>query len=177
MERLTLDTSILRDWAWCENLSLEKRYPSEPQKRDELSDKFTLLTQLTQQGKCELGVSNQIYTDYGEDILPEHISKLIKMYITDFSSISTFPMTFPFTFIEDSQIDEAFSLVFPQSKPGDKQYEGNRKDAMQLLAHKTAGRDFFITADNEILRARSKLEEKFGIRVLTLSEYLSAGKN
>jgi len=132
-----------------------------------------LLAQFANQGICELGVSNQVYTDYGEDVLPENISKLIKVYITSFSSISTFPMTFPFTFIEDDQIEDILSVVFPQSIPEHKQYKSNRNDALQLLAHKMSEREFFITSDKEIMRAQLILEEKFGIKVLSLSEYIS----
>lgn len=44
MDKLTLDTNILRDWAWCEGRSAEIRYNDDCQKKDELGKHFTKLS-------------------------------------------------------------------------------------------------------------------------------------
>ena len=175
METLTLDTNVLRDWAWAENRSTEERYGGDPSKRAELKGLFNKLRELRDQGKCELAITNQIFTDYGKDPdeLPAYLSEMIGSYVIyAVPSISTLPLIFPFVFADENEIEAILKDVFPYTKPWHKKYKRNRKDALQLYAHKVAKRDIFLTSDNAILSSRRVLWIKWGIRVMALEEYI-----
>jgi hypothetical protein len=66
MDRLTLDTNILRDWAWCEGKSTEKRYGNNEPKKEEIKVRITELKKLRDDRVCELGITTQLYTDFSE---------------------------------------------------------------------------------------------------------------
>jgi hypothetical protein len=175
MDKLTLDTNILRDWIWCEGKSQEIRYPNDPGKKESLKSLFFLLKKWSKQDICELGITNQIYTDYEKSAneLPEQIEKMIGKYI-DIStpSISTFPMVFPFVFADENEIEQILNMVFPNTKPHHKKYPKNRKDALQLYAHRVAKRDFFLTSDQSILNTKNRLKNPWGIKVMDLESYI-----
>lgn len=44
------------------------------------------------------------------------------------------------------------------------------QDAMQLEAHIRNGHDYFVTEDNDFLRNRSRLEDKFSVKIVTPEE-------
>jgi len=178
MDLLTLDTNALRDWAWSENRTSEKRYGNNPEKKIALRETFNKLRNLKSIGKCEIGITTQIYTDYEKSVgeLPDYIEEMIGSFAdVSFSSpsISTFPMTLPFVLVDKDEIQGIFRDVFPNSKPHHKKYKKNRKDALQLYAHKIAGRDYFITTDSTILRAKDILKSKWLIKVETPESYIS----
>jgi len=64
MDKLTLDTNVVRDWAWCDGKSEEIRYGNDPTVLRRLKNQFETLKSLRGQGKCELGITNQLFTDY-----------------------------------------------------------------------------------------------------------------
>ena len=178
MDLLTLDTNALRDWAWCEDKTSEKRFENNLVKKKSLRRIFDKLRAMKKDGKCELGITTQIYTDYGKSPgeLPGYIEEMIGKY-ADISlsspSISTFPWAFPFVFANKDEIFKLFIDVFPNSKPNHKKYYKNYKDALQLYAHKIAGRDYFITTDATILRAKDILGSKWSIKIKTPESYIS----
>jgi len=178
MDLITLDTNALRDWAWSEDRSDENRYSGEPEKKVSLKEVFNKLRKLSKNGRCEIGVTTQIYTDYEKSVgeLPDYIEDMIGPY-ADISisspSISTFPMKFPFVFIDEDEIQEIFDAVFPNSKPEHRMFKKNRKDAFQLYAHRVAGRDFFITTDATINRAKETLASQWSIKIETPESYVS----
>ena len=178
MDLLTLDTNALRDWAWSENRTNEKRYEDNPNKKIALRETFHKLRNLKSNGKCELGITNQIYTDYEKSVgeLPDYIEEMIGSHEeVSLSSphVSTFPMGFPFVLADEEEIQEIFVDVFPNSKPHHEKYKKNRKDALQLYAHRVASRDYFITTDATILRAKDILASKWSIKVETPESYIS----
>ena len=175
MDKLTLDTNILRDWAWAEKRTTEIRYINDPTKRETLIKQFIELSKLRNQGICELGISTQIFTDYEKSIkeLPQYIEDMIGPYVTFATpSISKFPMIIPFVLINKAKIDEILLDVFPNAKPDDRKYESKKKDAYQLYAHLVAKIDIFLTSDKRILEANKILSIKWMIQVKTLEEYL-----
>ena len=180
MDLLTLDTNIIRDWAWSEGATTETRYANDPDKRLSLSVQFNRLKTLRDAGRCKLAVTNQVFTDYesGGGALPRDINDIIDSRLPyALPSISTFPMIFPAVFVDEAEIDAIFATVFPHSTPEHKRYASNRKDALQVYAHKVANRDFFVTSDKHILRARAALQRSWGIRVITLDEYLASAES
>ena len=176
MEGLTLDSNVIRDWAWCEERSFETRYESGNQgMKDHLVSLFNLLREARDAGKVEIGITTQVYTDFEVSIggLPVHIEEMIGPYVQlSGPSISTFPMMFPFVFADADEIDEVLKCVFPGALPTGKKHKNRRKDALQLYAHKIADRDFFITSDKAILSANERLRDTFSIVAVTLEEYL-----
>jgi len=63
-----------------------------------------------------------------------------------------------------SNFKDILIIIFPETKgcPPTKQ---QLRDAMHVATHKKYGRDYFVTKDKAILRAKEKLE-KIGIKVL-----------
>jgi len=176
MDKLTLDTNILRDWAWCEDKSAESRYAQNAEvKRKELKTLFDELTALREAGVCEIGITTQLYMDYGtgSNELPQHIADMIGPYVRVAPpDMFGFPLSFPAVFPNKEEVQRIFEAVFPYSKPGHRKYYKNRKDAWQLYAHQAAGRDIFVTEDKGILWKQSLLTEKCGIQVKSLGEYV-----
>ena len=175
MDKLTLDTNMLRDLAWSHNKSEEKRYDGDEVKRGELKELFDELRALRDKGVCELGITTQLYTDYGDipGNLPDYINEMIGTYVNIASpNITTFPVGFPIAFPENGEIEQLFADVFPDSRPGDKNYKKNQKDVLQLYAHRVANRDIFITSDLNILRKRLILAGNWEIQVMTREDYI-----
>lgn len=178
MEKLTLDTNVLRDWLWAERKSTEKRYDDDPVKRAKLQQLFMQLKGLRDRGICELGITNRIYSDYHKtpSELPQHIKDMIGPYVSMTAPGFGIPMVIPFAIVDPAQIDEMFQDVFPHSKPGHSKYERNKRDALQLYGHRVAGRDFFITTDRFIAQ-RAVLATKWNVHVMTLEEYIARHLN
>lgn len=180
MDTLTLDTNIMRDWAWCEERSHECRHGNNMNKKLEIQHQFHTLIQLRDNGECELGVTNIIFADFnkdGEDKLPDYISEMIGPYVEIASPTATiFPWEFPAIFVDPEEIENILKGTFPGSKPEHKKYSNNHNDALQLYAHLVAERDYFLTCDTGILRKTEKLNCDFGIKVLSLNNYLSLKK-
>ena len=176
MDRLTLDTNVIKDWAWCDGMSKEIRYGNDPTVLCELRNQFETLKSLRDQGECELGITNQLFTDYESDSgeLPKHIEEMIGSYVSIASPrISTFPLMFLLAFVDEKEIDAILQCVFPDSLPHHKRHRKNHKDALQLHAHRVARRDYFITSDAHILAAHEKLSNTWNIKAVSLAEYLS----
>jgi hypothetical protein len=177
VDKLTLDTNVIRDWAWATRKSTEIRYGGSVQQRTEVLGVMTRLIEARDAGLCEFGVTAQVYTDFERDVggLPDYIEDLLGNYAPLASpSISVFPMTLPFVFADTDEIQAISNSVFPSSAPTDDTYAAQRKDALQLYAHKIAARDVFITNDKAILRAHGSLAMKYGITVKSPSEYLQS---
>jgi len=177
MDKITLDTNVLRDWAWSEGGSLENRYGNLNAKKEEIQQLVYRLKSLRDRGACELGVTTQLYTDYDHkkpDNLPGYIREMIGPYVNVAKpAIFAFPLEFPVKFVDKEKVKEIFEVIFPNAEPGDKNYDMNHKDALLLYAHMMAERDIFITSDTAILRQRDLLEQKWGIKVKTLIEYVT----
>ena len=176
MDTLTLDTNIIRDWIWCNDLSNESRYQDQPNKKEELLALFRNLKKLSEQQKCDLGVSTQIFTDAGDTaqkLLEKMESELETKIELESPSITTFPIKYPIVMPNKSEITKIFETVFPGSRPDDKKYLSNRKDALQLYAHKVTKRDYFLTSDKRILFAKEELNRNYGIKVLDLESYIA----
>jgi hypothetical protein len=143
----------------------------------ELQRQFQSLRLHRDSGECELGVTNIVFVDFmadGKDELPEYIVEMIGPHVKIATpSPTVFPWVFPAIIADPKEIEAIFTTAFPGSKPEHKMYPKNRKDALQLYAHKVAGRDYFITSDKGILRKNTALSRKSGIKALTLGKYLS----
>ena len=63
-----------------------------------------------------------------------------------------------------SNFKDILSIIFPETK-GCSATKQQIRDAMHVATHKKHGRDYFVTKDKAILRAKEKLE-KIGIKVL-----------
>ena len=180
MDKLTLDTNILRDWAWCEGKSTEMRYAQNAEaKRKELKALFEKLRVLRDKGVCEIGITTRLYMDYGKGPkeLPQHIADMIGPYVQVASpDLFDFPLSFPVVFPDKEEFQRILKDVFPHSKPGHRRYPKNRKDAWQLYAHRVAGRDIFVTEDRGILQRQTLLAQRWNIRVKSLNEYVREGR-
>jgi len=178
-DHLTLDTNVLRDWAWAEHRSLEVRHGANESKRTQLLHIFTLLREWRDMGRCEFAVTTQLFTDYGGSV--ESVPSFIRGMIGNFlelgvPSVFTFPLAFPAAFPDMADLQRILDVVFPGSGPfeelkGDTRSDGRRKDVLQLYGHKLAGRDRFLTSDKAILRARTALSAECGITVTGLEDY------
>ncbi len=178
-DHLTLDTNVLRDWAWAERRSHEVRHGGDESKRNQLLKIFTALREWRDMGRCDFAVTTQLYTDYGGSA--DQVPSFIRDMIGDFlelavPSLFMFPLVFPAAFADVADLQRILDVVFPGSGPfeelkGDSRKGGKRKDVLQLYAHKTAGRDRFLTSDKAILRARGALAAKCGITATSLDEY------
>jgi hypothetical protein len=176
MDKLTLDTNTLRDWAWSEGIGNEYRYGGSEIMRAQVSRLFAQLKALRDNGMCEIGVTTQLYTDYDgtSGRLPEHIQQMLGTYVKIATpALFMFPLVLPFAGAGENSPEEIFRVVFPLSRRGQRKYESNHKDALQLCAHKVAGRDFFITTDRAILRKKAALAQQFGIEVRSVDEYVA----
>lgn len=69
--------------------------------------------------------------------------------------------------------DDLMALLFPHSKRGHKKHSSNLRDVDHLAAHKFANRDVFVTDDRPILSQQNELVDRFGIRVMGLSEIVT----
>lgn len=178
MDKLTLDTNALRDWAWSENRTSERRYGNNEDIKRSLRSTFDNLRNMSNDGRCEIGITTQIYTDYEKTVgeLPDYVEDMIGPHAEvsiSSPSISTLPWTFPVVFADENEIDEIFADVFPNSEPHHRKFEKNRKDALQLYAHRVASRDYFITTDATILRAKDILSSKWAVLVETPGNYVA----
>lgn len=177
MEKLTLDTNLLRDWAWCEGRSNERRHGNDSAVKAQMQQHFTKLRYLGNQNQCEFGVTTQLLTDYdGKAInqLPGYLQAMLGSYVKIATpSLSTFPWAFPIGFVSKAKLMRLLSDVFPDSQPGHLKYEGNRKDALQLYAHLVAKRDIFLTNDKAILWSKDTLRDKWAITVSDLASYVT----
>ncbi|MDP1714376.1 MAG: hypothetical protein Q8L41_06470 [Anaerolineales bacterium] len=176
MDKLTLDTNVLRDWSWVEGKILEKRYNDDPSKRESLKILFSKLTKLRDEGICEIGITNQICTDFEKDWneLPTFINEMIGSHVSYvLPSISTLPMMLPFVLLDEDEVFSILNDVFPGAKPEHKKFPSYKKDALQLYAHKVANRDVFLTSDEKIILSREILFSKWKIKVMTLEEYIN----
>ena len=63
-----------------------------------------------------------------------------------------------------SNYQDILSIIFPETK-GCSPTRQQIRDAMHVATHKKYGRDYFVTKDKAILRAKEKLE-KIGIKVV-----------
>ena len=170
-----MDTNVIRDWAWCKKWSNEERYQNDEVIRNYLKVLFNKLLAFRESGICELGITNQIYTDYEKDTgqLPNFIEKIIiKFTPISIPTISTLPMILPTVLADSNMINEILQTVFPNSKLEHRMYGKNQKDALQLYAHWAAKRDFFITSDKSIETAKKTLLKNWGIDVKKLEEYI-----
>lgn len=178
MDTLTLDTNVLRDWAWCLGKSPESRYGKNPdKKRRELQTLFTGLQVLRDMGICEVGITTQLYTDYDGktlDDIPRCIKDLIGPYVSVLVPIDffSFPLSFPVVFHDQREFDKLFSDVFPDSEPKHRKYLKNQRDIWQLYAHRMANRDVFVTEDKGILSRDNVLMAHWNIQVKSLSGYI-----
>jgi hypothetical protein len=172
MEKLTLDTNVLRDWAWVDGIGETKRYDDSGSKKAELKKLFCILRDQAEKGRCELGVTSQIYTDLDQGV-PDHLAEMIgKHVVIATPGLSTFPIVFPPIFLDEAVLEDILATAFPQTKPAHTKYAKNRKDALQLYAHLTAGRHTFLTSDRTLLASCDLVERRHGIRIRTLSGYL-----
>jgi len=174
MDKLTLDTNVLRDWAWVSRLTDEIRYGGRSDKREEIVSIMSRLINARDSNLCEFGVTTQIYTDYESDVgeLPDYVETLLGSFVPLATpSISVFPMTLPFVFADVEEIESILYTVFDTSNSLDNNYNKHRKDALQLYAHKVASRDYFLTNDRAILRASSGLGEIHAIQVMSPIDY------
>lgn len=176
MDKLTLDTNILRDWAWSEGRSTESRYIHNAEaKRKELEGLFKKLRALRDAGVCEIGITTRLYMDYGKGPkeLPQNIADMIGSYVhVAPPDMFDFPLSFPVVFPNKEGVQRIFDDVFPDSQLGHRKYHKNQKDAWQLYAHQATDRDIFVTEDKGILQRQSTLAEKWGIQVKSLREYV-----
>lgn len=181
MDELTLDTNLLRDWAWCEGRGNEKRYSGDQPKKAQLRVCFAELRRLRDQGRCELGITTQLFTDYdGKTLseLPPHIRDMVGPYVNIAPpSIFMCPLAFPTVFASASTTEELLRDVFPNTKPEHRKYLDNRKDALQLHAHLLAKRDVFLTNDNSILRSQDLLKRKWEILTMDPCSYVDSGED
>jgi hypothetical protein len=173
VDKLTLDTNIVRDWACVEGFGDADRYRTNEPLRRELQLQFDRLRVLRDAGRCEIALTSQIYGDF-ENGFPAHLVRMIGKYaVLATPSLSTFPIVFPTVFIDSDRLREILLTAFPQTAPEHRKFRQNQKDARQLYAHLVAGRDYFLTSDQGILRSSTSLQERFGIRVLELHSYLA----
>ena len=180
MDKLTLDTNVLRDWAWCEGLTQEVRYGNDPAKRHAKQQVFAKIQLLRDRGYCELGITTQIYTDFEKTVgeLPDYIEKMIDSYVeVSVPSISTVPMKLPTVIVNEKIFYGILQDVFPNTRPQHRKYCKNRKDALQLYAHYVAERDFFLTSDHGILNKKNILHSKWDIIVLSPEDYIAMKTN
>jgi hypothetical protein len=176
MDTLTLDTNLLRDWAWVENRVQEIRYNDDQTIKKRLQPLFLALQELRDSGVCELGITTQIFTDFEKDAgdLPSFINDMIGHHVNlSGPSIQTFPWMFPIVFADVDDISEILNDVFAGARPEHKKFGSYKKDALQLTAHKAAKRDYFLTSDKRILASRKVLLNKWGIVVMMLEEYIN----
>src|SRR5258708_17467490 len=130
MDKLTLDTSALRDWLWCEGKSPEKRYDNDATIRETIKTEFSALVEIRDNGICELAVTTQLYTDYDKDPinkdpnrLPKGIEELIGVHVElALPSISAIPFVLPMVLIEESWIEEILNILFPVTIPDHRKY-------------------------------------------------------
>ncbi|SRR5258708_32435462 len=175
MDKLTLDTNVLRDWAWVEGISPDKRYDNDKTKHEQLRRHFAALKALRDTGKCEFGITTQFYTDYDETKgdIPAYIQNMIGQYVDiAVPAIFGFPVVFPMVFPNLSELEAIFTTLFPDSQPDHNKYDNNRKDALQLYAHKIAERTFFLTSDKAIIRKQLELAQLWKIEIRTVEAYL-----
>jgi len=173
--KATLDTNALRDLAWALDRSKEARYRGLPEKQGQVLQAFERILQLRDEGRCELGVTTQLYSDFAKSRanLPQDLQELIGDHVDiALPSVFGFPLAFPTVFADKDEYDRLFVDVFPHSREKHKKFNKNRLDAWQLYAHKVASRDVFITSDKGILRMHPVLMKKWSIRVQSPEEFV-----
>ena len=174
-DKLTLDTNVINDWAWCEGkIDLQKRHGGDQKRKLELAEFFQKLKLFRDNGVCELAITSQIFADHHQtpERLPAYIHEMVGPYVSIAAPGFGVPTVVPFAVIDPGELDRLFADTFPNSKPQDKKYRSNRTDALQLYAHKIAERDYFLTGEKTNRWPREVLRDHWQIRVLSLSEYL-----
>ena len=174
MDKLTLDTNALRDWAWAEGRTAEQRHQGA--QRDELRAAYAQLTKLRDAGRCELAVPPQISSDFAQSNgnPPAQLAALIGTVVELMTpSLTTYPIHLPAVCFDDNEFHGIFRIVYPSAKIDDARYESHRRDALLLYAHWVARRDIFITSDKAILNAGAQLRKNRAITVSGIREYIA----
>jgi hypothetical protein len=174
MDKLTLDTNALRDWAWADGLTAEQRHQGA--QRDELRAAYVQLTKLRDAGRCELAVPPQISLDFAQSSgnPPAPLAALIGTVVElTTPSLTTFPIHFPAVYFDDNAFNAIFRIVYPSAKIDDARYENHQRDTLLLYAHWVASRDIFITSDKAILNAGAELRKNRAITVSGIREYIA----
>ena len=175
MDRLTLDSNALRDWAWAEDLTGEDRHRGSSE-REPIRNAYRSLTGLRDAGVCELAVPPQIYSDFWQSngAAPAGLAALIGSVVElTTPSLTTYPIHFPAVFFNEEALETIFRVVYPSSKTTDARYDSHRRDALLLYAHCKASRDFFVTSDGAILNAAARLEKEWSITVSGIRDYVA----
>lgn len=71
----------------------------------------------------------------------------------------------------DDLADDLLRALFPNSEPGSRTYDHNRRDCRQLAAHKMLGRSAFVTRDHKLLKRR-EAAAPYGIKIVAPSDAL-----
>lgn len=179
MDLLTLDTNIVRDIEWVIGKVKNERYRDWPDKGERVRRSINKLLKLKDEGRCHLGVTNQIYKDV-EDDDPKNmplgvVGEAIEKHVEVIGGLFEFDgLVWPINFPDNKIIEEIRNEVFPgRNDATTKGYRRSEKDARQLYTHLAMKRDYFITDDGKINDAKRKLLNEWGIKVKTLSEYIA----
>lgn len=175
MDTLTLDTNAWRDWAWCEGITVEKRYNDALDKKRDMRREFARLRLLQSKKICEIGNPSQVFLDFKrtEWNLPQKLQEFIdKNSDSIIPCVFSFPLCYPIVFGSREDYEKLFTLIFPDSQEKDKKYLSNRVDTMLLYANILDKRDVFITSDKAILRHKNELRFDWKTKVATLANYL-----
>ncbi len=70
---------------------------------------------------------------------------------------------------DDLLFENLMKIVFPETK-GEPPTTQKTRDVMALTTHKQKDREIFVTKDKAICRAKEKLEEQYGIKVMSPTE-------
>lgn len=179
MDKLTLDTNVWRDWAWCEGVTSEKRYGNDANQKNVLHQNFAKLKSLHSQNLCEIANPLQIYLDFKKSgwKLPSVLENFISQNSDkNLPVVFSYPLAFPVVFGNKEKYEELFSHIFPDSNRGDKKYESNHRDTMLLYAHIIAQQEIYITSDKAILKCEQELQNDWGTRAMNLSGYIDSHK-
>jgi hypothetical protein len=174
MDKLTLDTNALRDWAWANGLTAEKRHQRSAD-RDFYLCAYSDLTRLRDAGICELAVPPQFSADFWrtDGVPPEDLARLIGPTIALVTpGLSTYPIHYAAEYFDEKTSEDLFRAIYPQTLPCHKKYRSNQRDAILIYAHFVAQRDYFITSDGAIIDAAVQLKRRWSLNVVRIGDYV-----
>lgn len=136
------------------------------------------LVAMSDAGVCDIRVTTRIDIDVPRDPWRSTLAKYRR--IGTAVRISADDQPEPWTrvgngdMIISEETDKEFymlmNLLFPGADEENSRHQNRIADVDHLIGHKLNGRDVFVTQENAILDRRAQLSERYGIKVMSLSE-------
>ncbi len=163
MKKLTFDVNIVRDY-------LDPARPGH--------GTAAQLVELHQSGKCEIRMTTRVDVDVPGGDLRDQFNDLDFLSAPRIPALVRLDYTVPgidvlATDEQAIEADQIMDCLFPGADEQSRSHKRRIADVDHLIGHKLSGRDVFLTNDKAILDKQGVLNTRFGITVMSPSEFIS----